>query len=190
MVLMNEPSRPLSILPRSLLMWSVVGALGLAAAGATALLLQEPPGPSSVPLVSPSTAPVAAALDTAEQALTAQLQARGLKLADLELSEATRALYAQYRAERAAGQASAPSTLAALSERARAVSPGELAKLRLDRLDGAVAALGEKLAPAQAEALKTEYLDLYRQLQLATTDAEQAVMAEAVQRFEAKVSAL
>lgn len=176
--------------PRSLLMWSVVGALGLAAAGATALLLQEPPGPSSVPLVSPSTAPVAAALDTAEQALTAQLQARGLKLADLELPETTRALYTQYRAERAAGQASAPTTLAALSERARAVSAGDLAKLRLDRLDGAVAALGEKLAPAQAEALKTEYLDLYRQLQLATTDAEQAVMAEAVQRFEAKVSAL
>jgi len=178
--------------PRNLLLWSVVGALGLAAAGATALLLQEPPGPSSVPLVTPSGAPVAAAaaLDAAEQALVAQLQARGLQLGDLQLPEATRALYTQYRAERAAGQASASATLAALSERARTLSGGELAKLRLDNLDAAIAALGEKLQPAKAEELKTEYLDLYRQLQLATTDAEQAVMAEAVRRFEAKVAAL
>lgn len=178
--------------PRNLLLWSVVGALGLAAAGATALLLQEPPGPSSVPLVTPSGAPVAAAaaLDAAEQALVAQLQARGLQLGDLQLPEATRALYTQYRAERAAGQPSASATLAALSERARTLSGGELAKLRLDNLDAAIAALGEKLQPAKAEELKTEYLDLYRQLQLATTDAEQAVMAEAVRRFEAKVAAL
>ncbi len=161
---------------------------------AVVLLLQEPPSPEATAVAprasaSATAAPAAETLEVQERALGELLTRRGLRMSDLATLQQTRMLYGTYQDQRAAAQPAARETLGRLIDEARRVPVSEeLLKLHLDRLDAAVAGLADKLAPADFELTKTEYLDLYRQVQLATTDAEREVMAQAITRFDAKLA--
>ena len=104
---------------------------------------------------------------------------------DLATLNETQATYAEWQNEKRGSAGARPDTLAKLVDRTRAaIIPETLLTARLDKLDPMIAAQAQRMPADQFEALKVEYLDLYRQLGMATAQSERDVMAKAIVRFE------
>jgi serine/threonine protein kinase len=156
------------------------------------LLLTRAPAdelPASATTTSTPSAPAAPPLTDLEEKLDAVLAKRGMVQSDLLLLPEARPKYEAWQAQRAAGEAARAPLVALLDVAATAPFNEQILTKYLDRLDSAVAAQADKLPPPKFEALKLEYLDLYRQVQLATTPPEREVMVQAIQRFERKMVA-
>jgi len=169
-------SAPAASKPLKLIVGGLVAVLAILIG---VLVFTSRPEPvASVALPGPSTAEL-------EQSLASVLSLRGLSMDDLATLNETQATYAEWQNEKRGSAGARPDTLAKLVDRTRAaIIPETLLTARLDKLDPMIAAQAQRMPADQFEALKVEYLDLYRQLGMATAQSERDVMAKAIVRFE------
>lgn len=163
--------------------WAIGGAL-LAIGGSLAVIGAT----SSVeaPVVAVVTAPTLAEL---EQTVTRAAEARGLAVADLARVPDTRGVWAEVQtAQKGHDEATARAALQTLIKLVPTVplTPSILEE-KLDALDGALAAAEKALAPPAFEALKNEYLGLYREIH-GTAPAELDLVAKKILAFERRLT--
>lgn len=162
----------------------VAAAVGAVALGTTFMLGGlSAQAPNDEPAMPTSTAVEANEL---ERELAATIRARGLTLEDLaELAE-TRPAYAAWLAERARDPAAGKDALLVLQKAAReAHASKELVARKLEGLDAPLAEHEKTLAPEAQQAVRNQYLELFKRL---NTDTDFDALARDVAVFRMTIS--
>ncbi|MFO0724085.1 MAG: serine/threonine-protein kinase [Myxococcota bacterium] len=116
------------------------------------------------------------------------LALRGIEAAELSGLPETKDAYTQSESSKGGDPEVRERALAALLEATRkaSLSP-DLLTARLDKLDGTLAQAGQRLPPAEFEALKERYLELYRRINHAEAGPELEKVSQDTLQFVAEL---